>query len=74
VSAGSKQAHARPRAPRQTIFMKRCPTTKKRGYENKADAVATASRASRAFGVQRAYKCPFCRLWHLTTKPKRSAA
>lgn len=73
MSAGSKQAHTRPKPPRETVFIKHCPTTKKRGYTSKKDALVIAARACRTF-PQRAYECPFCDDWHLTSKPDRRAA
>ena len=45
---------------------KRCKVQKKIRYRSRAQALKTASRAK--FSRYKAYECPHCHSWHLTTK------
>lgn len=65
MSSGRRKSRRRPKmeAPRVKVSS-RCPTTGKRGYRTKLEALDVASRASKT-GPQRAYRCS-CGAWHLT--------
>lgn len=44
----------------------------KRRYKSEAQAIMQAEITARRTGTEsRAYKCIFCRGWHLTTSPSR---
>ena len=64
-------ARRRPRSRsdlRHQDQVERCPT-RKVGHPNKTAALGAA--ALTRFPYVRIYRCPFCRLWHLTTHPPR---
>lgn len=45
---------------------------RKKRYETEMDAMARVNMSKLIAGVSlRAYKCPYCDGWHLTSKPKR---
>lgn len=43
----------------------------KKGYATKADAVRNATHNGRLKKPLRAYQCPLCRQFHLTSKPHK---
>lgn len=45
----------------------KCPTTGKTMYDHKRDA-QTCINSRKHAGPLRAYPCPFCGAWHLTSK------
>lgn len=49
-----------------------CETTGKKGYATKLDALEVLVSASRRKAVQRAYECPHCGRWHMSSQPKRA--
>jgi len=56
----------------------RCERSNKLRFATKADALVKALRVSGnprvGAGSGSAYRCSFCGDWHLTSKPRRSAA
>lgn len=44
----------------------------KRAYSSRQDAESGARRLLREFGYFRAYLCPSCGFWHLTSRPWRN--
>lgn len=75
MSAGSRRRRERPPSSPPPPVRKRkmrCERTGKVRFLEAEDAVAALARASRrARPAERAYRCPFCADWHLTSQPKR---
>jgi hypothetical protein len=51
-----------------------CTPTGKLMHSTRAAAMASAARLSRHAHYIRAYRCEFCRTWHLTSQRKRGCS
>lgn len=55
------------------MCLPKCPETGKSSYRGPHEALAWAALAPRRCGfrhARRAYRCPHCGRWHLTTAPR----